>query len=67
MKDVKDVDCRRMRSFTACTSWLLSGLALLMGASQMRADENLFGYTYTADVLPRGKWELEQWITDRIG
>jgi len=32
-----------------------------------RADENLFGYTYTADVLPKGKWELEHWMTGRIG
>ena len=32
-----------------------------------RADENPFGYTYTADVLPKGKWELEHWMTGRIG
>jgi len=32
-----------------------------------RADENLFGYTYTADVLPKGNWELEQWATARTG
>src|SRR5664279_5310115 len=42
-------------------------LALLLSAAASRADENLFGYTYTADVLPKGKWELEQWLTDRIG
>ena len=34
--------------------------------STLRADENLFGYTYTADVLPKGKWELEQWATGRV-
>ena len=32
-----------------------------------RADENIFGYIYTADVLPKGKWEVEQWVTSRIG
>ena len=32
-----------------------------------RADENLFGYTYTTDVLPKGRWEFEQWMTSRIG
>ncbi len=40
---------------------------MLLGVCQTRADENLFGYTYTADVLPKGKWELEQWVTGRIG
>lgn len=35
--------------------------------STLHADENLFGYTYTADVLPKGKWELEQWATGRVG
>ena len=31
------------------------------------ADEPLFGYVYTTDLLPKGKWEVEQWITDREG
>jgi len=42
---------------------LTAGLSLI----QANADENLFGYSYTADVLPKGKWEVEQWITSRIG
>src|SRR5438105_10602085 len=45
-------------------------LGLLAGALclvQTRADENLFGYAYTADVLPKGKWEIEQWATARVG
>jgi Family of unknown function (DUF6662) len=46
---------------------VLAASALLVGTLGLRADENLFGYTYTADVLPRGKWEVEQWVTGRIG
>jgi hypothetical protein len=45
----------------------IAGAVLCLAASQTRADENLFGYTYTADVLPKGKWEVEQWVTGRIG
>ena len=43
------------------------GLILLLGLCPTRADENLFGYTYTTDVLPKGKWEVEQWVTGRTG
>jgi hypothetical protein len=32
-----------------------------------RADENLLGYSYGADTLPKGHWELYQWITHRAG
>jgi opacity protein-like surface antigen len=32
-------------------------------AANARADEPLFGYVYTSDLLPKGKWEIEQWIT----
>ena len=41
--------------------------ASLVGVVPVSADEPLFGYTYTADLLPKGKWEIEQWITDREG
>ena len=40
-------------------------LLLLFFGSIARGDEPLFGYVYTTDLLPQGKWELEQWITDR--
>src|ERR1017187_10458750 len=30
-----------------------------------RADETPFGYVYTTDSLPQGKWEYEQWNTVR--
>ena len=31
------------------------------------ADERFFTYVYEADVLPKGRWELEQWFTYRKG
>ena len=30
------------------------------------ADEPLFGFTYTTDLLPKGKSEIEQWSTTRF-
>lgn len=38
-----------------------------LGAGAARADEPLFGYIYTTDVLPQGKAEVEQWATLREG
>jgi len=32
-----------------------------------RADETPFGYIYTTDSLPKGKWEYEQWNSLRAG
>lgn len=32
-----------------------------------RADERFFGYVYEADVLPKDRWEYEQWLTYRQG
>jgi len=44
------------------------GIVLGMGmVSDVRADESVFGYVYTTDVLPKGKWEYEQWQTLRAG
>ena len=46
---------------------LLSVLALLaLAAPLVRADEPLFGFTYTTDLLPKHKVELEQWSTTRF-
>ena len=30
-----------------------------------RADEPLFGFVYTTDLLPKGEFEIEQWLTWR--
>ena len=44
----------------------LAATGLLMPLSAF-ADEPLFGYVYTTDLLPRGKFELAQWATWRTG
>lgn len=41
----------------------LAGLA----ATPAQADEQYFGYTYSAEVLPKGETETEIWATDRRG
>lgn len=41
--------------------------AALAAESPAKADEPLFGYVYTTDVLPKGKYEIEQWATLREG
>jgi hypothetical protein len=44
---------------------VLCGLALtaIGFAPATRADEPLFGYVYTTDLLPKNKFELAQWVT----
>jgi hypothetical protein len=42
---------------------ILGGLAV----SPARADEQYFGYTYSAEVLGKGQTETELWATDRRG
>ena len=39
------------------------GLALTCIASAALAHEQLFGYVYVTDTLPKGGFEFEQWIT----
>src|SRR5258705_13259325 len=51
----------------SCSKVIVALFVTGLSLAETRADENLFGYTYTADVLPRGKWELEQWATARTG
>src|SRR5919205_2033329 len=41
----------------------LAGLA----ATPAQADEQFFGYTYSAEVLGKGETEAELWVTDRRG
>ena len=50
-----------VKLFFACV------LSLFIFFSYSRADEPLFGYMYTTDLQPKGKFEFEQWITDREG
>ena len=40
---------------------------VLASPFELKADEPVFGYVYLTDLQPKGKWELEQWLTDREG
>jgi hypothetical protein len=42
---------------------IVAALVLASGAAQ--ADEPLFGFIYTTDLLPKGGMEVEQWMTWR--
>ena len=47
---------------------LVLGLGLAgLAATPAQADENLFGYTYGAETLPKDETEMELWATDRRG
>lgn len=46
---------------------LAAALAAPLVPARGLADEPLFGYVYTTDTLPAGKWEYEQWNTIRSG
>jgi hypothetical protein len=48
----------------ACFLFLVT--LMLFVLPQARADEPLFGFTYTTDLLPKGKFEVEQWSTTRF-
>ena len=53
------------RSRLLFPAFLLLGAAAFPGVPA-KADEPLFGFSYTTDLLPKGKWELEQWSTTRF-
>ncbi len=47
---------------------LRAAFFLLAGfTTAVRADENYFGYTYGSETLPKGRWEIYQWVTSRTG
>jgi hypothetical protein len=48
------------------TDTLCVALLLLMSFRAM-AEEPLFGWVYTTDLLPDGKYEAAQWLTERDG
>ncbi len=39
-------------------------LSFLMINSAL-ADQNYFNYSYDTEVLPKGKWQIYQWMTHR--
>jgi hypothetical protein len=54
---------RFWRTGAAC--FLVFTLTLVVSLAA-RADEPLFGYSYTTDLLPKRKFEIEQWSTTRF-
>jgi hypothetical protein len=46
---------------------IVIAIAACCFAESARADEPLFGYVYTTDLLPAEAWEVEQWLTWRTG
>ncbi|HLG89547.1 MAG TPA: DUF6662 family protein [Alphaproteobacteria bacterium] len=56
-------------TFKGCT--LAAACAALMSSCAYGptafADEPVFGYVYTTDLLPQDRYDIEQWITDRDG
>lgn len=58
-----------IRNFTSTTYGLVIlflGSLIFFVPVEAHADEPLFGFTYTTDLLPKGKFELEQWSTTRF-
>src|SRR5437870_2330898 len=48
--------------------WTALGLGLAgLAATPVQADEQYFGYTYSAEVLGKSETEFELWATDRRG
>jgi hypothetical protein len=45
--------------------FLASFIGALGISSTAIAGDSPFGYVYTTDTHPKGKWELEQWVTQR--
>lgn len=45
---------------------ILGAALVLLVAAPARADENLLGYAYGAETLPKGRSEIYQWITNRV-
>jgi hypothetical protein len=59
MKQSAFIRGRISRAAIATTAAFLPAVA--------HADEPLFGFVYTTDTLPKGKKEVEQWVTVRQG
>jgi len=56
-----------MRAARKYASAGVLAVMLAFTASPAIADEPLFGFVYTTDLLPKDKFEVEQWLTWRAG
>lgn len=53
--------------FTRYASLIPAILMLAQSVSPAYAGDSPFGYVYTTDLHPKGRWEVEQWATQRHG
>src|SRR5689334_23158493 len=51
---------------SAVKKFLLTFLFLSWIYGNASADESIFAWTYTTDILPKGKFEVEHWTTARL-
>lgn len=56
-----------VRGSSLLTSIVFTSALVGTGSTPARAGEATFAYVYTTDTLPKGKAEIEQWVTDRDG
>lgn len=58
----------KRNSILSCSLCLLAfAIGAFLLPAGVRADENYFGYTYGSETLPKGGWEVYQWVTSRTG
>jgi hypothetical protein len=57
----------RARRLRFTMMFLASTACGFLSVTPARADERFFTYIQDADVLPKGAWEFEQWLTLRQG
>src|SRR6185295_14201922 len=65
MKKENDMFYRSLILFMALLTVLALSAPLLL--TPARADENLWGYLYGTDTLPKGSSEIYNWLTLRTG
>jgi hypothetical protein len=56
---------RAMLEIGAMRFRLALALIFLFSFTIASADEAIFAWTYTTDLLPKGRWEFEQGVTSR--
>ena len=59
--------CRPAHALPIVAALIGCALSGVLTASPALADERFFTYSQDADVIPRGGWEFEQWVTLRKG
>lgn len=47
--------------------WVFAFGVAALASAPAQADERYFGYTYSAEPMPKGETEIELWATDRRG